>query len=207
MALKPQGLWRVNLPLTRFWGRLIQWSVQSTSTYVCHISSSMLHFMYILSQTNSMEQSPFWEVNISPVVKKFPAFYGTWRFINVLQSGIKPNSETDQLVPHQHNVFISFIVHPYCYICKLGLFHLYITVYYNVYTKYQIVTIMKSLSIWCDKTMITIHSPIQHNTMVWYNINLMKLIKIPDKLTLLKTVKTHQLNKSSGSVVRILIPF
>jgi hypothetical protein len=35
----------------------------------------------------------------------------------------------------------------------------------------------------------------------------MKLIKIPDKPTLLKTVKTHAMNKWSGSVVRILIPF
>jgi hypothetical protein len=34
------------------------------------------------------------------------------------------------------------------------------------------------------------HSPIQLKSMVWYiNISLLKLIKVPDKLTSLKTVK------------------
>jgi len=47
----------------------------------------------------------------APVVKKFPAFYRPEWFITVLYSGTEPNSETDQLVPHPHNVFISFIIH------------------------------------------------------------------------------------------------
>ena len=49
------------------------------------------------------------------------------------------------------------------------------------------------------------YNTIQYNSMVWYNINLIKLIKILDKSALLKTVKTRQLNKTNGSVVRILI--
>jgi len=61
----------------------------------------------------------------------------------MLYSSTEPNSETDQLVPHPHNVFISFITHPNCYVCDLGLVQLYITVYYNVYTKCQTVTILK----------------------------------------------------------------
>jgi hypothetical protein len=32
--------------------------------------------------TNSLELSPSWEAS-SQLVKKFPAFYGTWRFITV----------------------------------------------------------------------------------------------------------------------------
>jgi len=57
-------------------------------------------------------------------------------------------------------------------------------------------------------TMITIHSPIQHNTMVLHhNINLTKQIKIPSKPTWLEIVKPHQLNKRNGSILRILNPF
>jgi len=61
----------------------------------------------------------------------------------VLYSVTEPNSETYQLVPHPHNDFISFITQPNCYIYNLGLVQLYITVYYNVYTKCQTVTILK----------------------------------------------------------------
>jgi len=39
--------------------------------------------------------------------------------------------------------FISFIIHSNFYKCDLGLVQLYITVYCNVYTKCQTVTIMK----------------------------------------------------------------
>ena len=40
-------------------------------------------------------------------------------------------------------LFMSCIILPYCYICNLGLLQLYITIYYNSYTKSQAVTIIK----------------------------------------------------------------
>jgi hypothetical protein len=56
--------------------------------------------------------------------------------------------------------------------------------------------------------MITIHSAIQYNTLVWYcNIKLTNLIKALYKLALLKSVKTRQLNTRNGPIVRILIIF
>ena len=33
-----------------------------------------------------MEQSPSWEANGFQVIEKFPAFYGTWRFITAFTS-------------------------------------------------------------------------------------------------------------------------
>jgi hypothetical protein len=42
--------------------------------------------------TYSMEQSPSWEADqSSQLTKKFPAFYGTWRFYTVLTSARHPS--------------------------------------------------------------------------------------------------------------------
>jgi len=64
--------------------------------------------------------------------------------------------------------------------CRCSLFGL--RTYQHPCTKFRIVTVMKQLSIWCNKT-------VQYkSTMVrYYNINLTKLMTIPCIPTLLKT--------------------
>jgi hypothetical protein len=54
-------------------------SCQQDSTWGPNVSH--LHLL-----TYSMEQSPSWEANCLQLVKKFPAFYGTWRFLTALTS-------------------------------------------------------------------------------------------------------------------------
>jgi hypothetical protein len=55
---------------------------------------------------NSMEQSPSWEANTHSV-KKFPAFYGTWRFITVFTAAHHWSlSEPDASSPHLPSRFL-----------------------------------------------------------------------------------------------------
>ena len=48
--------------------------------------TNILHSSLTHSLTHSMERSPSWEANSTAVVKKFPTFYGTLRFITAFTS-------------------------------------------------------------------------------------------------------------------------
>ena len=47
-----------------------------------HSLTSTLREPQMFNLTNTMEQSSYWKANSSLLVKKFPTFYGTGRFLN-----------------------------------------------------------------------------------------------------------------------------
>ena len=70
----------------------------------------------------SMEQSPFWEANGFQLVKKFPAFYGTRRFITAFTSAhhrsLSRASSIQSITPH-HTSWRSILI--LSYHLRLGL--------------------------------------------------------------------------------------
>jgi hypothetical protein len=65
-----------------FWKIVINFKYTTQWKILTYIHTFLLSYLL----TYSMEQSPSWEANCSQLVKKFPVFYETWRFLNALTS-------------------------------------------------------------------------------------------------------------------------
>jgi hypothetical protein len=56
--------------------------------------------------SNSMEQILFEKLVVTQLVNKFPAFYGTWRFITVLTTAHRLFLYSDTSSPHLPALFL-----------------------------------------------------------------------------------------------------
>jgi hypothetical protein len=59
--------------------------------------------------TDYMKQSPSWEANRPQLLKKFPAFYGTWRFIEPNRSRPCPPPPRSHFSKIHFNIILSFM--------------------------------------------------------------------------------------------------